>query len=317
MDNYNNTENINTNPVILPMPAQNPSYGALRGFGAVVLCIALFWSVCAAVFISAARSSLTVEAIMHNVSEISISEIIEEFDIADAIYDSINDVISENFDLVLDDVMELIESPEVEEFFSDMLTNLVGSLLTDGDEFGFSNEDILDFIKENEELIEETLGYTITEEDYGEIEDFFVENDVFENLAVIELPEELRAGADFVQRGVSAYINSIFITAVVLSVLFALLLFAVNIKRYRAFFLQAGIVGVLAGGFYVFLGVSLSGIIVSFAGALIPAFLVNSMLSFIMSRFLAAGVVITALGAASLILYIIWRILASRKSAVV
>lgn len=106
------------------------------------------------------------------VSDIKIKQDNEQRPISDFIYDMIDDAVTENYNISVRKISQLLDKEEVKEFALYVSQNILGYLINGrrSDNFSYlDKEEIIDFIKSIEDDIYDSVGYRFTQKDYDYI----------------------------------------------------------------------------------------------------------------------------------------------------
>jgi hypothetical protein len=176
----------------------------------------------------------------------------EDATLAAAILDNIDDYYIETYDIDEDAIAEILENEALLEFAADIFAGL-GEFLTgglDGEELIITPDEVVDFIEENREDIEEITGYTFDESDFDDIREALTETlaDVTWGAVMEEVMYEIPVDLDTIRGMVSVQMLIALLGAAAL--LTALIIFA-NRKSFRGL-IYCGAAGVLAGTLLLF-----------------------------------------------------------------
>jgi len=198
-DTFENSENIeNTQNDITPVnnTKNDKIFKILITAASVFLSLVLFLAVTGAAAGFLARSALSADSVQTitrtAVKELDLSQVYgfavgsvdtgglnidEDADLVTAILDNIDEYYIETYDIDQDAITEILENDSLLEFAADILAGL-GEFITGGqnaEELIVTPDEVVSFIEDNQDVIEDITGYTFLETDFDDIREALTE----------------------------------------------------------------------------------------------------------------------------------------------
>lgn len=310
-----------------PAPEKKPAPKRRRknAWWAVILCVilsfAIFFSATMGtgfVLLRQAVSSATIETVVKDVDIFSIP--IENGTVLDKVEEVFKESGNEYLEnMTAEDIRRIAEEAGLQEELSGIMSQVSDLLTGKTTELDISAEQLMVLVEDNIDLIEETTGYRLTEDDLAQLEVVLTEQteaitqEINKQAAVLLEEPAVKTTVTTVQIAVSPVIPTVAFIVTGVCILLVLLL----LRRKEGVFMYTGIpVLILA----VVLGMAYSGseLIKTYALAMvtIPASMtaiVNSVIAAILTPVLYAAIICAAVGVVCIILFIIIKICVGRK----
>lgn len=292
---------------------------------AVVLCVFLamgvFFSAAMGtgfVLLRRAISSATIETVVKEVDIFSIpvgnGTVLDK--VEEAFKQSGNETLAE---FTAEDIQRIAEEAGLQDALSDIVGQVSDLLTGKTTELDISAEQIMVLIEDNADLIEETTGHRLTEDDLAQLEAALTEQteaitrEINEQAAVMLSDPTVKTTVTTVQIAVSPTIP---VVAFIVTGVCVLLVF-VLLRRKEGTFMYAGIPTLILG---IVLGMAYGGseIIKSYALAMIPVpasmtAVINSVIKAILDPVLYASVICAVTGIVCIIAFIILKVCIKRS----
>lgn len=223
-----------------------------------VLSIVLFAFCLTLLYVSVITSSIsgvinTFSSKASSYSEVPVGDILNKFDgsneydsdvtLSEYIYDKLP--ASDKLNTTEEDIAEMIDNPSISEFVNGVMDDYIGVMTGELDEASVTNESIIQVVKDNEELVETTIGRELSDDDYDKI-DSRLNSVNFENNTKItsSSAEEISGGIKSVLNLVRSGINSkgvIFASLGIAIGIVLLLILILNLHKPYLVFWHAGV----------------------------------------------------------------------------
>lgn len=193
-------------PVLPPVPNQAPKKAKkekkpkkVKPVKPVKKVAAVFCSICLAIalivagVLSVVTMSLSVNSISAMLQQVDLSAITipnengEEVELAEFLYDSIDEETVAKYDLTVEDFEGLLEDLEWQESASELISDFT-NYITTGEEFELKSEEVVEIIKDNEEEIAKaTNGFRF---DYDKLEEV-LDEEVLKNISPAQINKSI------------------------------------------------------------------------------------------------------------------------------
>lgn len=145
--------------------------------GSVIIAIIITMILFCATFILVVNRIFTSKFIAETISNVRFEEIEIPVEVNGKTYDSISDAvigeIQENnpeADIAVEDVEAFFEESGVSELLGEKMSSAIDAIMNNEECAILTNEEIMQFVEDNEQLVEETFDIEITEEDKQQLE---------------------------------------------------------------------------------------------------------------------------------------------------
>ena len=183
----------------------------VKAFLSILCCIVIFIFSFSALTIMTARDSISDDKIESFLDDVDIESIVGNT--------SFDGLLSQ--ELSSKDIAKIYRKTTIKDYVQDVTQDYAGYLLGGSKPDGVEADDIISLMEENEYVIEEIIGDSITDADYEATYKFFDE-DGEENLGVLSSEVRTNDALDIVRMIISVYV---IIALVALAILFIVLLF--------------------------------------------------------------------------------------------
>ncbi len=197
------------------MKLQKPS--ALVRIFSILLGILLVFTLLISGILGILRSSLSAEGIRNSVGKVDITDIRipsktpggssgssgnangstsgdGTVSISEYLIDQLGDEVADKYHLTPSRVDALLEKSSVSEFLGDVVARYTSGLVDGSPIDELTADEVVNFIRDNADLIESELGYTLTSEDYSALRNIVAEN-LDEYLGFLGLDSQSRTAA--------------------------------------------------------------------------------------------------------------------------
>lgn len=255
-------------PSILHKAVKSPrrSGNVIRHFASVVVCLAIFAVTVLAVGWIAIRYSLDNAVLQTAVMNVDVGEIElndgEKINLTNAIYDGMVENLPEDVKIDKNDVSDFLNEEKVKTFIAEKLANYTGYLKGEVQNASLKSREITDFIKKNESLLKEKIGYAPSKTDYEKIEEGLSEMGFEQKLSINAVEDSLSISFEPVRGFLSKYIFLV-ITAVLISLIIVLAI--INKRNIPTLFAYLGAVFAING---LGLVIAISAIVIALSYAI-------------------------------------------------
>lgn len=223
--------------------------------GSVIIAIVITIILSASTFMLVINQIFTEKFITATISNIRIEQIEIPVELNGKTYDSISDAvvgqINENnpdSNISEEEVEEFFDESGINEFIGEKFGVAVDALMNGEATTIITNEEIMNFIEDNEELVEDTFDIEITEEDKQKIEDNLVESGIEEALTTETVTNVITETEDNPIFGIMKSFRAVFSITVIIAgyVVVALLWLGVFFLNKRQLWYAGPYIGVPA-----------------------------------------------------------------------
>lgn len=283
-------------PKVLHKAVRTPkkSTNIVRHIASVVVCVAIFAVTTLAVGWVALRYSLDNAVLQTAVMNVDVAEIElnngEKVNLTNAVYDGIVENLPEGVAIDKNDVSDFLNEESVKNFIADKMSAYTGYIKGEVQNANIKPREITNFIKENESLLQDKIGYTPTQSDYQKIEDGLSEIGFEQKLNISSVEDSLSFNLEPLRGFLSKYIF-----VVILAILATLItvLAILNKKKLTTFLAYLGTSFAING---LALVIAISAVIVAFSYAINEFKWAKALISVPEKAVQTMGVLLMALG---------------------
>lgn len=218
------------------------------------LTLAFFTAATTALLLACLQGTLSQENLPGLAERVDWESLLDNQNVSETILNGLDPGTVGALDIRERDIRKLLASPEVRAFAVEQLSACLKALSQGNIHYTLDADVILNFVRENDDLIRSKLGYRMNEADYLRLEDALADPETEELLNVgkaLSLTELDAGWLDFLLSEVSL------VALLSLCGILLLLLFIVNRRRIATAFLCAGIPLLLDGLLFTALGLAL------------------------------------------------------------
>lgn len=301
-------------PSVLHKAVKTPkrSGNVIPHIASVVVCVAIFCVTVLAVGWLALRYSLDNAVLQTAVMNVDVAEIElndgEKINLTNVIYNGIVENLPEGMEVDKNDVSDFLNEKKVKTFIAEKLADYTGYLKGESQNASVKSREITNFIKKNESLLKEKIGYTPSASDYEKIELGLSEIGFEQKSNINAVEESLNVNLEAVRGFLSKYIFVV-ISAILVSLIIVLAI--INKKKFATFLAYLGTVFAING---LGLVIAVSAVIIALSYAISELKWAKALISVPERAVQNMGVLLLAVGVLLIFTSVIIRKLQSKKS---
>lgn len=149
-----------------------------------------------------------------------------DFDaVADYVTEVCGEDLLEELNMTRDDIKEIIGDPEVKEYVTEKLTSMTEDFIINGEAMKIDADSIVAIVRDNADMIRSVTGYEITEDQLSELKSKFAGQDISFEFSTADIKNA--TGFD-IEPIMKLFSPELYITAIAVSVVIAVLIFALH-----------------------------------------------------------------------------------------
>lgn len=288
------------------------SGSVIRHIASVVVCIAIFGVTVLAVGWLALRYSLDNAVLQTAVMSVDVAEIElndgEKINLTNAIYDGMVENLPADVVIDKNDVSDFLNEEKVKTFIAEKLVNYTDYLKGESQNASIKSREITNFIRQNESLLREKIGYTPSASDYEKIEQGLSEIGFEQKSSINAVEESLSLNLEAIRGFLSKYIFLV-ISAILLSLI--IILAVINKRKFSTFLAYLGTVFAING---LGLVIAVSAVVIALSYAISELKWAKALISVPERAVQNMGVLLMAVGVLLIFTSVVIRKLQSKKS---